>query len=238
MALQAVPLFLAAGEQDKALRALEVGIAKLDPKDITQPEERWYRQDPTRPGFLRTASLRKLLPVDGEGIPEYEQWLLSFTASLEEWLEADRITADSTVQALCLAATRLAEAGRTEEAQALANRLAARSDLLPATELWVIDVLRASGQAEGATEREIELLKTGRLHPERVAGVAAEILETLGGVAAMEACASVADVMRHPEFIEVMIAAAKDAGNVEADALWTSRGEAARAAEAALEAKK
>lgn len=238
VALRAVPLFLAAGEQDKALRALEVGIAKLNAADITQPEERWYRQDPTRPGSLRTDSLRKLLPVVGEGIPEYEEWLLSLTASLEGWLDADRVSADNTVQALCLAATRLAEAGKTEEAQALSTKLAARTDLSPATELWVIDVLRASGQGQAATEREIELLKSARLHPERVADTAREVLDTLGGAACLEACAAVGEVMRHPEFVEVMVAAAKDAGNAEAEAFWTASGEAARAAEAALQAKK
>lgn len=238
VAIQAVPLFLAAGEQDKALRALEVGIAKLDPADVTQSEERWYRKDPTRFGFLRTDSLRKFLPVAGEGVPNYGPWLMAFSGALEEWLEADRVSADSTVQALCLAATRLAEAGMIEEAQALSTKLAARAGLSPTTELWVIDVLRASGQAQAATDREVELLKSARLHPERVAETAREVLETLGGAACLEASAALGEVMRHPEFIDVMLAAAREAGNAEVEALWTSRGESARAAEAALEEKK
>lgn len=233
-ARRAATVFAAAGEFDHALRAVEIGIAKLDPAEVTQPEETWYREDPTRPASLYTDDLRRLLPVDGGEIPDAAEWFEMLSDALILWLDQERIREASAVQPLALAAQRLAEAGRAEAAARIVARLAKIEGLSPGNELWLIDALRAADRTDAATQRERALLAGARLHPERVPAVVAAIAEAEGPAAALEAAAPVAEVSRHPKLVETLIAAAEAAGDSEAAKLWRERGAAAAAALEAL----
>lgn len=240
----AAAMFLAAGEGENALRALEVGIAKLDPAEVRQPEETWYRRDPTIPERLSVVDLRKLLPVVGAELDEAERarlaaWFGSLVGALEGWLAEERVEFDGTVEALALAAVRLFEVGRTDDARALAQRLSARAGtekrLAPNTMLWIVDALRAVGDEAAARGAERVLLAEGRLHPERVTDVLTWVLAEEGPAAVLAAAQPVSDVMRQPRLIELLAAAAETAGQPEVAASWRAAGEAARAAETALE---
>jgi hypothetical protein len=241
----AAALYLAAGETENALRALEVGVAKLDPAEVRLPEETWYRQDPTISERLSIVDLRKLLPVVSADMDEAERarlaaWFGSFAGALEGWLAEERVELNGTVEALALAAVRLFEIGQVEEARALAQRLAARAatsakGLAPNTMLWTIDALRAVGDEAAARSAERVLLAEGRLHPERVADVLVWVLADEGPAAALAAAQPVSDVMRQPRLVELLATAAESAGQPEAAAGWRAAGEAARAAETALE---
>ena len=114
VARRVAPIYLKAGNNEDALRALEIGVAKLDPDTVSTPEERFYRVDPTRPGFISTAEWRRLFPPAGEGIPNATEWFEEVAEALESWLENERVSEDNTVQTLALLAIRLAEVDRAQ----------------------------------------------------------------------------------------------------------------------------
>ncbi|MEM1448110.1 MAG: hypothetical protein AAF726_01765 [Planctomycetota bacterium] len=234
-ARRVVSLYLAAGERDHALQALEVGIAKLDPATVAQPDEAWYRTDPKSPGRLSTADLRRILPPGGGEIPESAEWFSTFATTLSGWLAEERIGADGAVQALALTAVRLGEVGREDEARALAREIAGRDDISPSTEHWVIDALRATGDGATADERERTLLGQGRLHPERIPDVVSRVLEAEGPEAALALATPIAEIQHHPRLMELLIQAADSAGDETAAAAWRETDAAARAAEQQLE---
>ncbi|MFT4542616.1 MAG: putative Zn-dependent protease/ribosomal 50S subunit-associated protein YjgA (DUF615 family) [Planctomycetota bacterium] len=237
VARRAAPLFLAAGERDKALQALEVGLAKFDPADVAQPEEVWYRIDPTQEGHLAVSDLRRLLPVNGGELEDAGEWFIQFASTLEGWIAEDRVHLDNAVEALALTSVRLAEIGHEDEARELAARLGARTDLHARTVLWVVDALRASGADDAADQRERELLAAGRLHAERAPEVLSRILESDGAASAIEAAAPIAEFSRNEAFVATMIQAAELRGDEALATLWRERDAAARQAEVELEEK-
>ena len=238
VALRAAPLFLYAGELESALRAVEVGIAKLDPADVTQPTERWYREDPQQSRALGTYDLRRLLPVNGDGLADPRAWFFSLQAALLQWVETERILPAAAAPPLALLVQRLTELGLEGEAGELAKRIGELEDLTPTTELWVIDALKTAGSEEQALAREIKLLEEGRLHPERIVDVL-RALEAQGGPEAMLAAAEgVMEFNRDEAFIELLLEAYGLLGDEASVQLWTERQATARTAEAALAALK
>ena len=226
----AAGLFAAAGEFDNALRAVEIGIARLDPAEVSQPEESWFREDPTRPGALAIDDLRRLLPEVESAMPDAPAWFERLADALIAWVDEGRIEERGAVRPLALAAQRLAEAGRTAAAAAIVERLARFEDLGSTNELWLIDALRAAGRTDEARAREEQLLAGARLHAERVPAVVASIAEREGPAAAIAAAAPIAEVSRHPDLVAALIAAAESLGDAETAALWRERQAAAEAA--------
>ncbi len=238
VARRAAPLFLNAGEVDSALRAVEIGIAKLDPADVTQPTERWYRQNPEQSGSLATEDLRRLLPVNGEGLDDPQAWFLSFEGALLEWVEEERIEVSAAARPLGLLVERFTQVGLEDEARALATRLAAFENLSPSSQLWAIDALRVAGDEAEASVRERALLMGGRLHPERVPDALRAIQAKDGSETMVAAAAKVMEYNRSEEVIALLIEAYTAMGDEAAVTLWTERQAVARAAEQALEALK
>ena len=233
---RAAALFAHAGELDAALKALEVGLAKLDPDGVAQPEEIWYRVDPDLPGHLSDADLRRLFPLEISEMAQPLPWLTRAAGALEAWLAEERVAEHSTLRALSLIALRLDAAGDPQGARRLADRLAAREDLPNGLELWIVDVLRRLGEDERADARERDLLARGTLHPERVPEVLGRILEDQGPQAALEAVAPVAEDTRHPELLKLLVRAAEGARDDDARTRWSESLAAAQAAQAELDA--
>lgn len=260
VALRAAGLYAAAGEIDSALRALEVGLAKLDPADVYQPEETWYRSEPQTPNRLSNEDLELLFPPDpewiGSGATGEAQaseeaalvdvstvrpgasvvWLQRAGQALSQWLADDRVDEDSTRRALCWIAAQWHRAGETEQAERL---LAGMGDpaLWSATlRLWWIDTLRIQGQTERALAQERTLLAQGRLHPERIPGLVRSMVETEGAQAALAAVEPIADDTRHPELLAVLIEAATAANDEAQRERWSQAQAAAEAARAQLQA--
>lgn len=244
-ALLAACMYAEAGERERALRALEIGIAKLDPSEVTQPEERWFREDPTRPGRLRVDTLRRLFPPAGGELPEARAWFVEAASALSAWLEDDRLDAASSARGLALLSIRLTEVGATDEGLALARALLGRRDegdgISAGNALWVIDALRVAGAGDEADAWERELLAEGQLQAERIADLVERILPEEGVDRALELCGGVLEVSRHERLLGLLADALEAAGRSEEAAEWRSRSQAARAAEEALaklEAKK
>ena len=96
----AAGLFAAAGEFDNALRAVEIGIARLDPAEVSQPEESWFREDPTRPGALAIDDLRRLLPEVESAMPDAPAWFERLADALIAWVDEGRIEERGAVRPL------------------------------------------------------------------------------------------------------------------------------------------
>ena len=81
----------AAGEFDNALRAVEIGIARLDPAEVSQPEESWFREDLTRFDALAIDDLRRLLPEVESAMPDAPAWFERLADALIAWVDEGRI---------------------------------------------------------------------------------------------------------------------------------------------------
>ncbi len=238
VALRAAPLFLFAGEVDSALRAVEVGMAKLDPDSVTQPTERWYRVDPAVPGALGIDDLRRLLPVGGEGLADPKAWFQRLKGALLTWVDEERIEEGRAVLPLAVLVERLSQVGLEGEARELAERIVGFEDLSPSLQLWAIDALRASGGEDEASAMEKELMESGRLHPERIAEVLSTVQSKEGPKAMLAAAASVMEHNRDEAVLALILDAYRALGDEASVTLWTERQAAARAAEESLEALK
>jgi tetratricopeptide (TPR) repeat protein len=238
VARRAAPLFLLAGEVENAVRAVEVGMAKLDPADVTQPTERWYREDPLESAGLSTSDLRRLLPVDGKGVEDPAKWFRRLRHALGAWLYDERIEPSQAVKPLALLAQRMTEIGLEEDAAEIIEELKSLGDLSPSSRLWVIDAVRLSGQGGYASIMERELLSVGRLHPERIADVLQFVLASDGAEAMLESAEPILETNRDERVIAFVIEAHTALGQDAAVEAWNAKLEAARAAAIALEAAK
>ncbi|QDU66133.1 hypothetical protein [Engelhardtia mirabilis] len=236
VAVRAAAIYLGAGELEPALEALEVGIAKLDPELVAQPEESWYRTDPEQPGYLSTGDMRRLFPSDLAAVPDALRWLRMCATTLEQWLDEDRVNELPVLQSLYLIALRLDALGQSDEAAALVERLAVREGAPFALELWTIDALRLLGRTDEADTRERRLLEDRRLHVQRIPEVIARILEREGPEAALAAAETIADDTRMPALLDSLLAAAEAAGDEAALARWRGARAAAESAREELEA--
>ncbi len=235
VALRAASILVRAGDHAEGLRALEIGVAKLDSSLVAQPEERWYRSDPERVGYLGIEARRRLFPPLGGDIPDAASWFAQAADSIEAWRREERWDESAAVDVLALLAIRLDEVGEGERARALASRLRGAADLAPNSALWVVDALRQLGYPEEAMARERALLAEGRLNVERMAATVAAIRELEGGEAALAAASSVSDVVRHPALMDELVLAAIAANDEEEAQRWRDAKAAAEMARAALE---
>ena len=130
VALRSAALFAHAGELDGAVRALEVGIARLPEDEVKQPEQVFYRSEPGEPGSLRDEDLRRLLAPELCAGEAGGRLLTAVEDALLAWLSEERIRPDSGVRALAVCGLRRLERGELDRARVLVTALAAREDRL------------------------------------------------------------------------------------------------------------
>ncbi|MBL6755669.1 MAG: hypothetical protein ISQ11_04615 [Planctomycetes bacterium] len=237
VAVQLAPLYLASGDEDRALRALEVGTARFKPAEVSNPDRFWMAQ-PEEPMTLPGDVLEAVLPEGGAGLEEPGRWFKRFAESHLAWLGDGRLREDTTVQALALCAVRMGEVGLADEAMDLALGLADLEGIPARARLWVVDALRELGGAEAAERIEVQMLTDGELLTSRVAGVVEGVLEREGPEAALAVGAPTAAFSRPEALTAALIRAATEAGDEDAVARWTKAAEtAARAAEKLEERK-
>jgi len=230
VAVELAPLFLACGDEDRALRALEIGTARFSAAEVGNPDMFWMAE-PGEPGMIPQDVLEAVLPEAGGGLEDPGRWFVRFAESHLAWLEAGRLLDSFTVEALALCAVRMGEVGLGEEAMALALRLANLENIHARARLWVVDALREVGGAEAADRIEVQMLTDGELLTARVAGVVEGVLEREGPEAALVLAAPTAAFSRPEALTEVLLRAANLAGDEDAVNRWTEAAEkAARAA--------
>jgi DNA-binding SARP family transcriptional activator len=235
VALRAATLLANAGDLARARRALEIGLCELDPSEVKQPSETWYRVYPERPGYLGHDDLRRMFPPSGGALADPLGWYRVVAESMGAWLAEGRVSETAAVQALALAAVRLAEAGDEELGQTLLQDLAARESLSPSLCLWVADASRRAGIGHVGDGLERRLLDEGRLTVSRAHEVVQRTLQVEGPAAALELGAHAASYTRRPALIEVLVTAADAAGQPDLAEEWRQRGASAAAAETKLE---
>jgi hypothetical protein len=231
VAVELAPLFLACGDEDRALRALEIGTARFSAAEVGNPDMFWMAE-PGEPGMIPQDVLETVLPEAGEGLEDPGRWFVRFAKSHMAWLEAGRLRDSFTVEALALCAVRMGEVGLGEEAMALALRLANLENIHARARLWVVDALRELGGDEAADRIEVQMLTDGELLTARVAGVVEGVLEREGPESALAIAAPTAAFSRPEALTGVLIRAATEAGDEDAVTRWTKAAEkTARAAE-------
>ena len=235
VAMRAAGVFAQAGEIENAGRALEVALAKLDPKDVAQPEENWYRVDPETPGYLNSSDYQVLFPrPEGEEPGASAEWLEAAGDLLVRWRSEDRVRADQVVGALCWISYLLAEQEATEPAQRFLQEAQSAESMRGSNRLWLVDGLRAAGKEDEALKMEEGMLEEGTLHPERVPLVVKSIAERSGAQAALDAAAGVGEYLQHPDLLVLMEELADEVGDGDLKAIWVERREAAEAAQTTL----
>ena len=235
VAKRASSLFARAGEIEKAVRAVEVGVCKLDPAGVAMPEERWYRTDPDSPGHLGHADIRRLLPVDMSGFADADGWLAALGDALEQWLSDERMNERSAIEALCLVALREHDSGAEQSARARVERLAARDEVSPGLTLWIVDTARRVDLEPLAYSLERRLLEERRLHVQRVADVVRAVLAGEGPEAALALGEAVAEDTWHEGLLSALVEAAEAMGDASRVQRWSEAALEAAAARQRLE---
>jgi hypothetical protein len=173
-AKEAVSLWAREGDHDRALACLEHGIAHIEPRPDTPANAVWA----FRRSYVSSADLRAFFPSDTSGWADPEGWFRSGAERIRSWLDTNRVDAGRARVALAVLAVRLHRLGATEPARETLEDLAARAGDEPAILLYVADVARILGDEARAREIEMRLLRTGRLHVERVPEVLARLAES------------------------------------------------------------
>ena len=227
-------LLARAGRHDEALRALEIGLCRLDPEDLPAA----YRWWATSSGALTRDDLERLAPDDVSTWRDPAGWSRALSAALWDWVDEERVEFERVTSLLALLAWRTHEAG---DAAAAETMLAAVRDRLGADGdgwLWVIDVSRRIGAESLARSCEIEQLRAGRLAIARVADGLSAVHVVDGAGAGLEAADDVLAYTRAADVLAVAITIADAAGDAERRdryEQWARDAERARAALRALD---
>jgi hypothetical protein len=229
-AILAANLLAQAGDFDRALRAVEVGICKLDVSQVTIDERLRFNAE-----YLLAArqiygnGYRDL--VGGSDAPLPQEWTKRLAEKLLEWGAAGRLSRTTEVSLSALLSTRCLAANDL----ALANRLFARIEQIAKSaheRLFVVDVARRLGDEACANAVEDELLADHRLHSARLADVVDRVAATQGAAAALAVGAAVTEYRAPKALLERLIAHATEAGDIEQAVRWQERlEESARAAD-------
>ena len=224
LALAALPLYLKAGEVDRALVCLEVGLCSFDRELF--PTDTFLWPDPTRPGYLSSRDLARLWPEDPAarlGLEDLTDaaratqadWSRRSGEALVAWLADERVTPSVAARALALSIWRLAQLGE----QAAAGELVAAAEatwgedaLSRGDWLFLVDAARHAGRDELADAVQARLFEAGELHVERLAEVVRATLEAEGPAAALAQAEGPLAWSLHPELLEVALEAAEGAG--------------------------
>ncbi|MDF1799181.1 MAG: hypothetical protein P1V81_08405 [Planctomycetota bacterium] len=228
LAMAALPLYLKAGEVDRALVCLEVGLCTFE-RDLFDSTTYLY-PDPSRPGYLSSEDLARLFPADpwdALGLAEGEApsdamradwatWYERSGRAVIDWFATERINAHTASRALALAAWRLAELGQAQaagELVAAADAAWSAESLIGSQRLWLVDAAAAAGRSDLVSTIERRLFDAGDLHLERLAEVVSAVQEAEGPAAALALADSRLGWCLHPDLIEAGLAAAEAAGN-------------------------
>ena len=220
VALRSAALFAHAGELDGAVRALEVGIARLPEDEVKQPEQVFYRSEPGEPGSLRDEDLRRLLAPELCAGEAGRRLLTAVEDALLTWLSEERIRPDSGVRALAVCGLRRLERGELDRARVLGAALAAREDRLARSPLWVADLNARAGAFEARDRIEEDLLAERRLGFQREVPALRRIAERDGATRALELAAELAQESRPSGMLGWMEEAAAAEGLEEEAARW------------------
>ena len=234
VALRAAPLFAHGGEVAGAVRALEVGLASLPEDEVAQPEERWYRVDPSELGRLGVEDLRRLLaPELCEG-ESGARLLTALEEALSAWLAAGRVRPENAVQALCVCGLRRLERGELERARALGLQLAAREEVLDGFALWVADLCARAGAPEARDRIEEALLAEGRLGFQRELPALQRLAAREGAAPAVQVAEALAAETRPKGLLAWIVEQHQELGDEAAAARWEAQRAADEAAGARL----
>lgn len=117
LALAAMPLYLKAGELERALVCLEVGLCTFDSELFAGVEYAW--PSPNYPGNLNNQQLAALFPSKAPDFPDADAWYEASAAALVDWYRAGRITARAAARGVALASLRRHQQGNPESSPQL-----------------------------------------------------------------------------------------------------------------------
>jgi hypothetical protein len=230
-------LLAEAGEPELAVRALEIGLARFEPGQVSFESEDLYSARYKLKAHGLTLPARELFPITlGEEALDL-QWLTRARDALLEWDRAERLDPHAARVLLTAVAVRLHERRRGEEALAVLDRLEEHARETPGQRHLLIDLSRLLGREARARELEDELLARSSLDPERVAEVVARIEQTSGAESALAAGEKAAETTPTPELVEKLIALASELGRPEAAERFGKLRAECEAAAAELDAK-
>jgi len=205
LAKAALPLYLKAGQIDRALVCLEVSLCTFDPSLFADVEYPWPA--PTYPGNLSSLDYAAWFPEATADFPEPERWYAAAAAALVEWHQAGRIKGTTAARGIALASLRLGSESAQSDAltSTIGLALAQPRDAQP--HVWnygsrfgpqsgtttpegpealtannmldLLDAARMTGQARLADSLELHLDVSGQLPIGRVPGLIERVL--IGG---------------------------------------------------------
>lgn len=234
-AMTAAGLYARAGENERALRLLDISLFPQTPPEGADTS-RFHGWKNTRP--LTNDDLRWLFPADLTDFSAPATWLDAAAERIAIWAQKKRLNKKIAFQCLCVIGARLQAA----EARDASGRCLAAARKLASDSLfgqhWLAEAFRRAQRPNEAHAVERPLLDAGRLPADRIAAVIAHVLETKGPRAALELGEPLTNLTLHDPLLKTLLKAAKQTND---QALTTKLQELrtqAKTAQSKLEAKR
>ena len=235
-ALMACGLLSRQGEDEAALRCLEIGICALPvPSGLRYP---WLRSSFERPVRLTHQKLNRVFPRGTKEHPLPISWVLAASRAVVEWEAAGRLHEQSTFSLLAVLTQRLHERGQQDAAQEMLQRLVDRESSSATELLWLADLQRRMGDDKEADRVELELLRAQRLNVERVPEVVARLRQANGAAEAFREAELAATYTLHPDLLGQLAKLAEELAHGERVTHWKTVAVEAAAALKKLKPKK
>ncbi|MBL8695471.1 MAG: hypothetical protein JNJ88_15375 [Planctomycetes bacterium] len=228
----AARLLIRNGDFDRATRAIEIALCKLEADQV--------KLDPR---FARSASyllearnmdlvtLAELVPLDLAPGVDGGAWRRKWLEQLGQWAEKKRILEDTYLDGLVTLAVRGRLAGDVETAREAIARYEKKCGNSSWRRLMLADLLREDGREAQAQSIEEALLAEGVLPKGRLTDVLDRIAKARGDGAAAEVAALAAEWTAAPELLEWLRDTCRRLGRTEDEARWEqARLDAAAAA--------
>lgn len=231
-AARAARLLIRNGDFDRAIKAIEIAMCKLDADQV--------KLDPR---FARSASyllearsidfvtLAELVPLELEAGVDGGAWRRKWMEQLGLWIEKRRILEDTYLDGLMTLAVRARQAGDIEIAREAISRFEKKCGSSSWRRLMLADLLREDGREAQAQSIEEALLTEGVLPKGRLTDVLDRIAKARGDGAAAEVAARAAEWTAVPDLLEWLRDTNRRLGRTEDEARWEqARLDAAAAA--------
>ncbi|MFO1010490.1 MAG: hypothetical protein U1F29_10550 [Planctomycetota bacterium] len=224
-ALQVARILAATGDVERAQRALELGLCRLELADVALTPSQTYRaQWLLQPRSIGWDDARELFPKDAT-----PAWCERAANSVLAWNTAGRLQDGTAATVLLAAVQRLHVLGDDARAASVFGQLLT----VPSTgntRLAVLDLARAVGREADARAIEDELVRREALPAHRVLQVAERLRAEQGAAAALAWLENAATWTLSKPMLERLAALAKEANDADRLARWSAAPTSAEAA--------
>lgn len=230
-ALAAANLAARAGETQIAARLLEVALARYELDFESGGRFMFWGgpMDTVTRGALSSRDIDALFPADAAEFADFDAWVGAATPALRRLVETDALDVEQGLQAIGVAASRLAERSGAEALDAALAGIEAFVAREPEALLWVLDGVVRAGRTELALAIESAYAEARLLRVDRVVDAVRRVRDVRGPEAALAVAERFASYTLREDVLDVLDELCVATANTERAAHWSEvRAQVAR----------